>query len=404
MNDTATFSLVSAAYPPAKRGRVIVWGMLGSYPFGGMTWQALQYIAGLRRLGYDVWYVEDSDSGVLDPVNLWRTWEYSDNLQYLSAWMERLDLGSRWIFRPPGQPELCLGARDWTGLKALYQDADAAFNLCGYHAMRPHHDPIRRRVYLQTDPMAVQVKVAQKDDRVIAQLDAYDYLFTYGENLGAPDCLVPITRYDWHPTRPPVCLDWWKTDDLPNLEACFTTVSNWTHRDDPLVWEGERYYYRKDREFRRFLRLPLLSSLGLELALDGIADQEIEELEEHGWHVVQARNLSEPFAYRDYIRNSLGEFSVTKDQYVRPRTGWFSDRSVCYLAAGRPVIAQQTGFSGLIPTGKGLYAFEDLDDILAAIEAIRIDLDGNCRAAREIAAEYFCAEKVIGSLMERVGL
>jgi hypothetical protein len=404
MNDTVSRSLVSTAYPPATQGKVVLWGMLGSYPFGGITWQSLHHIAGLRRLGYDVWYVEDTDSGVLDPVMLWRTWEYSANLQYLSAWMERLGLGDRWIFRPPGQSEVCLGARDWAGLEALYRETDLAINLSGYHSMRPHHEAIRHRVYLQTDPMAVQVKVAENDARLIAQIDAHDHLFTYGENLGSPDCLVPVTRYSWLPTRPPVCLDWWRTDDLPGCGAPLTTVSNWSHRDDPLVWQGERYYYRKDREFRRFLTLPLHSAFGLELALDGISDQEIKELRANGWRVIKARDLSEPFAYRDYICNSLGEFTVTKDQYVRPRTGWFSDRSVCYLAAGRPVIAQETGFSRFIPTGKGLFAFQDFDDILAALEAIRADIGGNCRAAREIATEYFSAEKVIGSLMERVGL
>ncbi|MBC6429518.1 hypothetical protein FM036_01000 [Nostoc sp. HG1] len=125
---------------------------------------------------------------------------------------------------------------------------------------------------------------------------------------------------------------------------------------------------------------------------------------DRGWRIVSARALSDPIVYRNYICASLGEFTVTKDQYVRPRTGWFSDRSACYLAAGRPVITQETGFSKFLPTGKGLFAFNTMEDILAAVDAIESDYEGNCRAAREIASEYFAAEKVIGSLMERAGL
>ena len=397
--------ILSLDYPPATRGTVVVWGMLASFPFGGMTWQALHYLVGLRRLGFDVWYVEDTDSELLDPITFcWNTSEYSANLRYLAKYMDRVGLGDRWIFRPPGVRDTCLGARDLVGLAKLYKEADAVINLCGYHPLRTEHDDISRLVYLQTDPMVDQVKVAQNDAQKIEQLDAYDYLFTYGENLGAPDCLVPVERYQWHPTRPPVCLDWWDTDILPISRSALTTISNWEHWDNDIVWQGEKYYWRKDREFRRFIDLPAKSKLPFELALDRIGIQDKAEMIDRCWRIVSARDISAPGAYRDYICASLGEFTVTKDQYVRPRTGWFSDRSVCYLAAGCPVITQETGFSKFIPSGKGLFAFNTMADILAAIDAIESDYQGNCRAAREIAAEYFAAEKVVGSLMEQVGL
>jgi len=390
-------------YPPITRGTVVVWGMLASFPFGGMTWQVLHYVAGLRRLGFDVWYVEDTDGELLDPVTFWTTSNYLPNVQYLAEYMNRLDLGDRWVFRPPAVHDTCLGARDRSGLAKLYQEADAVINLCGYHPLRSEHESIRCPIYLQTDPMVDQIKVAKQDAQKIRELDAYHYLFTYGENLGAPDCYVPIERYQWHLTRPPVCLDWWTTGSPP-AEATFTTISNWTHWENDIEWQGERYYWRKDREFRRFRALPNRSPLPLALALAGIEGDEKDEMVNHGWQIVSARALSDPITYHDYICNSLGEFTVTKDQYVRPRTGWFSDRSVCYLAAGRPVITQETGFSKFIPTGEGLFAFETLDDILAALEAIKSDYEGHCRAAREIAAEYFAAEKVLSRLMECVGV
>jgi hypothetical protein len=378
--------------------------MMAAFPFGGMTWQALHYVAGLRRSGYDVWYVEDTDSELLDPDTFsWQTTDYAANVRFLSRHMDSINLGDRWVFRPPQVRDTCLGALDRDGLARLYRQAKAVINVCGYHQIRPEHREINCLIYLQTDPMVDQVKVATRDTQTIGQLDAYDTFFTYGENLGAADCLVPLERYDWQPTRPPVCLEWWAAEGPSALGAALTTISNWEHWDNDIIWQGEKYFWRKDREFRRFIDLPLYSPLPLELALEGISEDETNEMCGHGWRIVSARDLSDPAAYRDYIRTSLGEFTVTKDQYVRPRTGWFSDRSVCYLAAGRPVMTQETGFSRFIPTGKGLYAFETMEDILAAIDAIRTDYEGNCRAARELAAEYFAAEKVIGSLMERAG-
>jgi hypothetical protein len=251
--------------------------------------------------------------------------------------------------------------------------------------------------------MAEQVKVAQGDPEVLSRLDRHDTLFTYGENLGAEDCLMPVERYRWQSTRPPVCVDWWAGADPPRQGSALTTVSNWEHWENEVVWQGTTYHWRKDREFKRFAALPRHSALPLELALENIEPEETETLREQGWRIVRARDLADPAVYRDYIRTSLGEFTVAKDQYVRPRTGWFSDRSVCYLAAGRPVITQETGFSRFMPTGKGLFAYDTREDITAAVEAIAGDYQGNCRAAHEIAAEYFAAEKVLDELMTRAG-
>lgn len=403
MAEINTMSL-STNYPPATRGKLILWGMLAAFPFGGMTWQALQYIAGLRRLGYDVWYVEDADGDLLDPLTLWPTIDYTANVHYLSRYMNSLDLGDRWVFRPPGNREICLGATDLAGLEQLYREADAVINLCGYHSILPGHDGIKNLVYLQTDPVVDQVNVAKNDVQTIHRLDRYQQFFTYGENLGAPDCPVPIERYRWQPTRPPVCLDWWPAAGQPPGGAALTTISNWKHWENEIEWKGEKYHWRKDKEFRRFIDLPTQSKLPLELALEQIDNQEKDEMRAHGWQIVPAHALSDPVSYRSYICSSLGEFTIAKDQYVRLRTGWFSDRSVCYLAAGRPVVTQETGFSKFFPVGKGLFAFLTMDDILNAIEMVLTDYEGNSRAAREIAAEYFAAEKVLGSLMERMGL
>lgn len=391
-------------YPPTTRGTVVVWGLLAAYPFGGMTWQVLHYLAGLRGLGFDVWYVEDLDRPLLNPTTLWRSTDFRENLAYLSCYMNALGMGNRWVFRPTPNAESCFGARDAAGLAQLYREADSVLNLCGAHYLRPDHAEIPCLVYLQTDPVLDQVRVAQGEEWLIEQLDRYDYLFTYGENLGNSDCPVPITRYTWQPTRPPVVTDWWSTEEAVSDDSRLTTISTWKDHQKDVEWDGETYRWRKDLQFRRFLTLPSRSGLPLELALEGIREGEIEELQGHGWRVASARELADPAAYRSYIRDSLGEFTIAKEQYVRTRTGWFSDRSVCYLAAGRPVITQDTGFGKFVPTGRGLFAFQTMDDILSAIDAIHTDYEGNSRAAREIAAEYFAAERVIGSMMERIGL
>ncbi|HXG11665.1 MAG TPA: hypothetical protein VNK04_18060, partial [Gemmataceae bacterium] len=205
------------------------------------------------------------------------------------------------------------------------------------------------------------------------------------------------------PTRQPVILDLWDNRDSPAGTA-YTTITTWHNKGKDIAYRGETYYWTKDREFLKFLDLPRRQRVSFELAA-GVSDDVRRRLLEHGWRLVHSVDISRDVGlYRDYIQRSRGEFTVARDQYVRPNTGWFSDRSACYLAAGRPVITQETGFSKFLPTGKGLFAFRSMDDILAAVDRIESDYQGNCRAAREIAAEYFAAEKVVGSLMERAGL
>jgi hypothetical protein len=172
-----------------------------------------------------------------------------------------------------------------------------------------------------------------------------------------------------------------------------------------VVWRGETYYWTKDREFAKYLDLPRRRpNVGFELAA-GVPDEVRATLREHGWSQVHSVDISASVdCYRKYIRGARGEFTVARDQYVRPNTGWFSDRSACYLAAGRPVITQETGFSKFLPSGRGLFGFRTTDDVLAAVDAVESDYAGQCRAAREVAAECFAAEKVVGSLMARAGL
>ena len=242
----------------------------------------------MRRLGFDVWYVEDSDRPVLSYDKLCSTLEYAPNIAYLSRWMDNVGLGNRWIFRSPQDRESCYGATDLAGLMRLYEEADAVFNLCGAHYLRPEHSVIRCLVYLQTDPVGVQISVAQGNSWLAQQLNEYHYLFTYGENLGDPECFVPVEPHHWHPTRAPICIDWWVTSGSSPSRLKLTTVSNWKDLGKDIVWQGETYYWRKDYEFRRFKTLPLRSALPLELSLEGISVNEATEMRNHGWDIVSA--------------------------------------------------------------------------------------------------------------------
>ena len=391
-------------YPPASRGKVIVWGYLASYPFGGMTWQVLHYLAGLRNLGFDVWYVEDTDAEVRDPDTLWGNDNYASNVKFLKRQMESVGLADRWVFRPPGIYDFCLGAVDIDGLARLYREADAVINLCGSHELRKEHEQIGCLVYLETDPVPKQIAVANAEAETIADLERYRFLFTYGENIGADDCSIPVEHFTWHVTRPPVVVDWWQSSEGIKAGKAFTTVTSWTHTWNDVTWQDEHWRWSKHHEFRKLQALPQHCSVPLELAVVGIGDDEADRFRRSGWRLRPASEIQDPNIYREYICGSLGEFTVAKEQYVRPRTGWFSDRSVCYLAAGRPVVTHETGFSKFLPSGKGLLPFLTEEEAVEALETIAGDYDRHSAAALTIAREYFDADDVLRRMMSTIGL
>ena len=391
--------------PAGARGRVVVWGLLGSSPFGGMTWQVTHHLEGLRRLGFDVWYVEDSDNDdVYDPDTWWRTDGCRKNAAFVERQLRAIGFGDRWVFREPLR-DACHGALDRAGLRELHASADAVLNLCGATLPREEHAGLRRLVYLETDPVASQVRVAEGVPWEIAKLGAHRHHATYGENLGAADCPVPVGRYDWIATRPPVVVDWWSGAAPPGPDAALTTVANWDTAGHDVAWAGAVWRWRKDLEFLRFRGLAHAAApFPVELAVAHIPDGDAAAMRAAGWRLTDARALSDPARYREHIRGSLGELSVVKEMLSRPRTGWFSDRSVCYLAAGRPVVLQATGFEKLVPTGEGLFAFTTEDEARAALEALRSDWARHARAAEAIARDHFAAERVLDRLMRAVGL
>jgi len=389
------------AKPP--KGKIIVFGIIFWYPLAGVTYQFLHYLIGLRRLGYDPYYVEDSGRWVYDPLSFEFSPDASANIAAIAPILEAHGFADRWAFRGSYPGGRCYGMTE-EQLLHLYRDADAFLNVTASQELREEHMACPRRIYVESDPFAVQIKVAQGDEPTIKALQAHDTLFTFGENLGAPDCDVPVEQFTWLPTRQPVALELWENPYPPTPGTAYSTITTWHNKGKNIEWRGQTWYWTKDREFRKFIDLPRRRNVRFELSLE-IDEETRQLLNGNGWSTVRSLPISQDInRYRDYIQQSRGEFTVAKDQVVRPLTGWFSDRSCSYLAASRPVITQETGFSKYLPTGKGLFGFNSMDDILAAVDVIESDYEGSCRAAREIAAEYFAAEKVLGSLMERAGL
>jgi hypothetical protein len=391
-------------FQPRSKGKIIVFGILFWYPLAGVTYQFLHYLIALRRLGYDPYYIEDSGRWIYDPALSDLSPDATGNLKAVVPVLEAHGFAHRWAFRgnyPGGQ---CYGLTEAEILR-LYREADAFLNVTGAQELREEHLACPRRIYVETDPVASQIRVAQGDQPTIAALAAHDTHFSFGGNFGAPDCMVPLHRFNWLPTRQPVVLDLWDNPIAARGDsAAYNTIATWINKGRDLVYEGQTYYWSKDREFMKIVDLPRRRDVPFELAV-GVEESVRQTLAENRWRIVDPVRLSSDLAsYRDYILNSRGEFTVAKDQNIRLRSGWFSDRTVCYLAACRPAINQDTGFTSYLPTGKGLFAFRTMADILAAVDEIERDYEGNCRAARQIAQEFFEAEKVVGSLMQRAGL
>ena len=386
------------------RPQIVVLGMMTKIPVAGVVWQTLHYLVGFERLGYESHYVE---AHARTPSMLMETAE-DDSSARAAAFIARAlaphGFGDRWAYHALHLDGRCYGMSE-TRLAELYRSAALIVNLHGGTEPRAEHIATDRLVYVETDPVEVEIQLAEGRPATIDYLRPHCAYFTFGENYGRPGCLLPVTdMFAFQPTRQPVVLDFWRGLDQAAGDR-FTTIGNWKQQWREVRLGGVTYSWSKHLEFFKFVDLPSRTNARFELALAGCEGAERAQLEQHGWAVREALPLSQDVdAYRNYIRESRAEFTVAKDQNVRLRTGWFSDRSATYLAAGRPVVTQDTGFGEIVPTGEGLFAFNTLDDIAAAVDAIQADYPRHSRAASELAREHFDAERVLGSLLERIGL
>ena len=389
-----------------KRKRILVMGFMGSCPIAGVIWQHVHYIVGLQRLGHDVYYIEDSARLPYNP----ETFEVNNEFDYAARLLERLarefEFKNRWAFCARylrGQPTAGLSLNR---VRQLYREADAILNICGAQEFNDDLLASDRIIYVESDPGVEQIRIDKGVRSTIDYLRRHRALFSFGENVGTESFPVPTHNMKWLPTRQPVVTDLWKTNRAPSRAAVFTSVANWsTSGLKDITWRGEKYLWSKSREFLRFLAAPKKAGETFELATNIPDAKTRAKFLRNGWRFHSPLQLSVDYwLYRDYVRRSRGEFTVAKDQYVRLNTGWFSDRSASYLAAGRPVIIQQSGFTQHYGNDGGLFAFSSIKEIVEAVKAINADYAKHSRAAREVAREIFEAEKVLASLLDRAGV
>jgi hypothetical protein len=377
---------------------------MGRIPFAGMAWEALHYLEGLRRLGHDVFYVEDTNAWPYDPELDSSSPNCTYAVSYIAKVMAWAGLSDRWAYRA-ADPDSSVYGLSEADFHQLFSDADVLINWGGSTVLRDEHLCVPVRAFLETDPGGGDILAARGDPEAIELLSAHTHFFTWAENLGAPDCRLPQGPVAYQPTHMPVVLDWFPpTESGPRGDnpagLRFTTVANW-YQPGEVEWQGEVYAWSKHHQFLRYVDLPRCLGRPIELALGSVDEDALELLGAHGWRVVDAGPFgTDILPFREYIFDSDGEFTVAKDVYVRLRTGWFSDRSAYYLAAGKPVITQDTGFGSFLPTGEGLFGFNSMDDILDAFERIQSNYRRHSQAARAIAEEHFRAEPVLAKLIE----
>ena len=387
-----------------KKLRLVVLGMMGRCPFAGQTWLYLNWLRAFSRLGHEVWYVEDDPIWPYDPEQNTATDDGRYAIRHISNSLARIGLAERWAFRIHGVKGACWGLTD-SKLNELYKSCDALLNIVGATDLREEHRAAPRRIYVQTDPVTAELRLANGDAHTREAFDAHDTIFTYGENYGAPDCRVPLNGRHYLKTRQPIDLDLWP-DAFDSNARYFTTVGNYRQSGSDVEYNGDVYRWSKHHEWEKFLEVPRRTGQSFELALNVDLPQDRTLLESHGFQLTSPLKLSLDIfgAYPAYIRASRAQFTVAKDQNVRLRSGWFSERDVCYLASGKPVVSQDTGFSNIFPTGKGLFAFANVDEAVDAVKAINAGYAGHCCAAREIASEFFDAPRIGAKLLTEAQL
>jgi hypothetical protein len=368
--------------------KILFAGIIARYPFGGVTWCSLMYLLGLRALGHEVFYIEDTGECVYDPVQNARSTDPSYGTSYIHRALEPFGLGDRWAFVNYDGLYHGKGAAD---VRTFCRDADLFLNLSGGSWFwRDEYLRIPRKAFIDSDPAFTQLAIAKAEPWYVTFFQQFDHLFTFGSNIGTPASPVPVGDFMWHKTWQPVTIADWMPATPPGDK--FTSVMTWQIESFTDVGGN------KDQEFVRFIDLPSRTKQPFELAING--PQKL--LREHGWGTVDAMSVSRSlWDYRAFIQQSRAEFGVAKHTYVASRSGWFSDRTECYLAAGRPALVQDTGWSAHLPSGNGLLSFSTPDEAAAGIETINADYARHARRAGEIAREHFDAARVLPKLVEQ---
>ena len=367
--------------------KILFAGIIARYPFGGVTWCSLMYLRGLQALGHEVFYIEDTGEVVYDPVLDTRSLDPSYGTNYIHQAIEPFGLGERWSFV---NYDGTYHGQSAETVRRFCADADLFINLSGGSWFwRDEYARIPRSAFIDSDPAFTQLALAKNEPWYVDFFTTFNHLFTFGANIGTPACSVPVGPFHWHKTWQPVTMTDW-AHDLPAIDR-FTTVMTWKIESFADVGGN------KDEQFVKYIDLPSRTSQRFELAVNG--PQSL--LREHGWETRDAMGVSRGlWDYREFIQRSKAEFGIAKHTYVNTRSGWFSDRTECYLASGRPALVQDTGWSAHLPSGEGLLGFCTPDEALAGIDRINTDYQAHSRRAQELASEHFDAARILTTLLD----
>ncbi|MHC1744119.1 MAG: glycosyltransferase [Syntrophobacteraceae bacterium] len=390
-----------------SRLRVIVTGLVGLYPVGGVAWDYLQYLIGFARLGHDVYYHEDTWSWPYHPIERTYTADPSYSATYIREFIEAYapDLRDRWHYLHLHETSHGMTRE---AFDAVAKSADLFLNISGACMIPEELSPGCRKVFLDTDPGYNQIMLSERFEwsenveRWCSSVAAHDQHFTYAENIYAADCLVPRLDFKWKTTRMPIVCDLWEDagkSSAAGPEAAWSTIMTWNAFKGKLIYKGVEYL-SKGAEFERIVDIPHHVSRPLKVAVGGV-NAPLDRLAEAGWQVVDGPEATvTPSQYQDFIFGSRGEISTAKHVYVAMRTGWFSCRTACYLAAARPVVVQDTGFRSIVPCGEGVLAFSTAEEAVEGILAVERDYGKHCAAARRVAQDHFSADRVLGQFIE----
>ena len=381
----------------ARKLTIIFSGMIAADPHqGGATWAVLQYLIGLREIGHDVYFVEPIRRKNLRGSGA--TLIESDNAAYFQRVMREHGFADRSALLLEGSAETI--GLSYSQLRAVAAHTDVLFNVSGMLQDERLIAAIPTRVYLDLDPAFIQLWAAEYG--IDMRFSAHNRFVTVGQAIGEPDCAIPTCGVTWRKTVQPVVLSSWPVADSVEIDA-FTSVGNWRAYGS-AEYHGV-FYGQKAHSVREFIDLPsrTTAKLALALAIYPGDEKDISALEANGWTLLDPQRVAaRPSDYQRFIQGSKGELGIAKSGYVKSRCGWFSDRSVCYLASGRPVIAQETGFGSRLPVGEGLLPFSTAEEAAAAIDEVRSDYARHCAAARAIAEEVFDSRKVLSQLLDAV--
>ncbi len=382
--------------------RVFVSGAIANKPGnGGGAWTRMSYVIGFRRLGFETYFVEQIGPGLCtDQWGSITSFSDSINRRHFREVVNSFGVaGAAALVGPSERME----GMSYADLLEAADGADLLVNISGHLSVPRLRRAFRRAVYIDLDPGFTQIWHAQGNQG--PRLAGHDAYFTVGTNVGTAACAIPIDGIQWIPTLPPVVLEDWPVHDTPEPHR-FTTIAAWRGPFGPVTHDG-RTYGLKVHEFRKVAALPQRTGREFELALSihPADERDRRMLLEHGWRVVDPEQVVPgPAEFRSYVHGSWAEFSVAQGIYVDSRSGWFSDRTVRYLASGKPVLVQDTGFGRTLPIGEGLLAFRTLDQAVANAEEIASDYERHAKAARAIAEEYFDSDRVLSQMLERMGV